>query len=63
MEILPCTMWAVRMPDYFRTLPRGVWALGFVSFFMDTSLEMIHSLLPLLLVGAFSVGITELARR
>lgn len=48
--------------DY--SLPRGVWALGFVSLLMDTSSELIHSLLPLFLVsvlgvGALSVGIIE----
>jgi len=47
-----------------RTLPRGVVALGFVSLFMDTSSEMIHSLLPLFLVtvlgaSALSIGIIE----
>lgn len=45
-------------------MPRGVWALGFVSLLMDVSSEMIHSLLPLFLVGtlgasAFMVGIIE----
>lgn len=45
-------------------LPRSVWALGFVSLFMDTSSEMIHSLLPLFMVSvlgmsALSVGIIE----
>lgn len=30
--------------------PRTVWALGFVSMFMDISSEMIHSLLPVFLV-------------
>lgn len=45
-------------------LPRGVVALGFVSLFMDTSSEMVHSLLPVFLVsvlgvGAMSVGIIE----
>ena len=45
-------------------LPRGVIALGFVSLFMDTSSEMVHSLLPVFLVsvlgvGAMSVGIIE----
>ena len=45
-------------------LPRGVVALGFVSLFMDTSSEMVHSLLPMFLVsvlgvGAMSVGIIE----
>jgi MFS family permease len=46
------------------SLPRGVWALGFVSLLMDTSSELIHSLLPLFLVSvlgvsAMSVGIIE----
>jgi MFS family permease len=45
-------------------LPRGVIALGLVSLCMDTSSEMIHSLLPLFLVGvlgvsAMSVGLIE----
>ena len=31
-------------------LPHTVWALGFVSMFMDISSEMIHSLLPVFLV-------------
>ena len=28
------------------SLPREVWALGFVSLFMDTSSELVHSILP-----------------
>src|ERR671915_2273145 len=45
-------------------LPRGVFALGFVSLFMDTSSEMIHSLLPVFLVSvlgasALLVGVIE----
>lgn len=52
------------MTNNDHSLPRGVWALGFVSLFMDTSSEMIHSLLPLFLVSvlgvsALSVGIIE----
>jgi MFS family permease len=31
-------------------LPRSVWALGFVSMFMDISSEMIHAILPIYLV-------------
>jgi MFS family permease len=31
-------------------LPRGIWALGFVSMFMDVSSEMVHALLPVYLV-------------
>jgi MFS family permease len=33
-----------------REIPRTVWALGFVSMFMDISSEMIHALLPIYLV-------------
>ena len=33
-----------------RRLPRGIWALGFVSLWMDISSEMIHALLPVYLV-------------
>jgi len=47
-----------------RQLPPSIWALGFVSMFMDISSEMIHSLLPLFLVGplgasTFVVGLIE----
>jgi MFS family permease len=31
------------------SLPTGIWALGFVSLLMDTSSELIHSLLPVFL--------------
>jgi sugar phosphate permease len=45
-------------------LPAGVWVLGLVSMLMDTSSEMIHSLLPLFMVGTLgasglAVGILE----
>jgi len=33
-----------------REIPSGIWALGFVSLFMDVSSEMIHGLLPVYLV-------------
>lgn len=35
----------------WRAVPRGVWALGFVSMFMDVSSEMIHAILPAFLVS------------
>jgi MFS family permease len=38
-------------------MPRGVWVLGFVSLLMDVSSEMIHSLLPLFLVGTLGVSV------
>ena len=45
-------------------LPRQIWALGLVSLLMDTSSEMIHSLLPVFLTtvlgaGPLAVGIVE----
>ncbi len=45
-------------------IPAGVWVLGFVSMLMDISSEMIHSLLPLFMVGtlgasALTVGLVE----
>ncbi|MEQ1591172.1 MAG: hypothetical protein ABL892_02170 [Thiobacillaceae bacterium] len=50
--------------DTLRQMPRGVWALGFVSLLMDVSSEMIHSLLPLFMVtvlgaSALMVGVIE----
>jgi len=48
----------------WRRLPAGIWTLGFVSLLMDTSSEMIHSLLPVYLVtelgtSALAVGLIE----
>ena len=45
-------------------MPAGIWVLGFVSMLMDISSEMVHSLLPMFMVGAlgvsvFTVGIIE----
>ena len=40
-----------------RAVPRGVWAVGFVSMFMDISSEMIHSLLPVFLVGTLGASV------
>lgn len=37
-------------------LPPSVWALGCVSLFMDMSSELIHSLLPLFLVGTLGLS-------
>jgi MFS family permease len=47
-----------------QAIPRGIWALGFVSLLMDVSSELIHSLLPVFLVtalgaSALSVGVIE----
>jgi MFS family permease len=48
----------------WRTLPAGIWALGFGSLFMDTSSELIHSLLPVFMVSVLgasmvTVGLIE----
>ena len=45
-------------------LPTAIWVLGFVSLLMDISSEMVHSLLPLFMVGtlgasALVVGLIE----
>ena len=47
-----------------RRLPREVWALGFVSLFMDVSSELVHAVLPLFLttvLGAsmMTIGVLE----
>ncbi|MBI5257777.1 MAG: MFS transporter [Burkholderiales bacterium] len=44
-------------PLHRPALPAGVWVLGFVSLLMDISSEMIHSLLPLFLVGTLGVSV------
>ncbi|HEX8011736.1 MAG TPA: MFS transporter [Casimicrobiaceae bacterium] len=48
----------------WRSIPAGVWTLGVVSLLMDTSSELIHSLLPLFLVttlgaSTLAVGVIE----
>jgi MFS family permease len=45
-------------------IPKGVWALGLVSMFMDVSSELIHGLLPIFMtttlgISAFGVGLIE----
>ncbi len=45
-------------------IPAGIWALGFVSMFMDISSEMIHAALPIYMVTALgtstlAVGVIE----
>ncbi len=44
------------IPDKIE-IPRGVWVLGFVSLLMDVSSEMIHSLLPLFMVGTLGISV------
>ena len=44
----------------WRQVPRSVIVLGFVSLFMDTSSELVHSLLPLFLVGTLGASAVTL---
>ena len=39
-----------------KSVPTGVWALGFVSLFMDASSELVHSLMPLFLIGTLGAS-------
>lgn len=39
-------------------IPRGIWTLGWVSLFMDTSSELIHSLLPIYMVTILHANMT-----
>ena len=57
-------MTTARPTSALRSVPAGVWILGFVSLLMDVSSEMIHALLPIYLVtvlatSALTVGIIE----
>jgi len=52
------------MKGIYRTLPRSIWVLGLGSLFMDTSSELVHSLLPVFMatvLGAsmVTIGIIE----
>ncbi len=40
----------------WRRLPPSIWALGFVSMLMDISSEMIHSLLPMFMIGTLGAS-------
>jgi len=51
-------------PRAYRALPREVWVLGFVSLLMDSSSELVHSLLPVFMatvLGAsmMTIGVIE----
>ena len=53
-----------RLRAAWRTLPAGIWVLGFGSLFMDLSSELIHSVLPVFRVSGLgasmlTVGLIE----
>ena len=43
-----------------RALPGGIWALGFVSLLMDTSSELVHSLLPVLMTSVLGASVATI---
>jgi len=43
-----------------RSLPAGIWVLGFGSMFMDISSEIIHSLLPLFMANALGASMVTI---
>jgi MFS family permease len=49
-----------RDPFQARRLPRGVWALGFGSLFMDASSELIHSLLPIFMASVLGASMVTI---
>jgi len=44
----------------FRSLPAGIWALGFVSMMMDISSELVHSLLPVFMTSVLGIGMVAI---
>ncbi len=43
-----------------RTLPLGIWALGLGSMFMDTSSELVHSLLPVYMTSVLGASMVTI---
>ena len=56
----PTSKNSLTSPDRLQGLPGGVWALGFVSLFMDISSELIHSLLPVFMVSVLGAPMTTI---
>ena len=49
-----------RLKEGASRLPGGVWALGFTSLLMDTSSELVHSLLPVFLATVLGASMTTI---
>lgn len=43
-----------------RKMPGSIWALGFVSLLMDTSSELVHSLLPVLMTSVLGASVAAI---
>ena len=52
-------MHATSSPDR-RKMPGSIWALGFVSLLMDTSSELVHSLLPVLMSSVMGASVAAI---
>lgn len=50
----------VTAPAVLRRLPAAIWALGLTSLFMDTSSELVHSLLPVFMSSVLGVGMVTI---
>lgn len=44
-------------PGILKQMPASIWVLGFVSLLMDISSEMVHSLLPMFMVGVLGISV------
>lgn len=44
-------------PGILKQMPASIWVLGFVSLLMDVSSEMVHSLLPMFMVGVLGISV------
>ena len=46
------------MQHNLKKIPKGIWALGFTSMFMDLSSELTHAVLPLFMVGVLGASMS-----
>ncbi|MCW8806858.1 MAG: hypothetical protein OQK79_01950, partial [Rhodanobacter sp.] len=44
----------------FRSLPMGIWVLGFGSMLMDISSELVHSLLPIFMATVLGASMATI---
>jgi MFS family permease len=51
---------SVPMRSTVRALPPGIWALGLSAMFMDMSSELVHSLLPVLMVSVLGASMVTI---
>ncbi len=49
----------VTFANSFKYIPKSIWAIGFVSLFMDTSSELVHRILPVYMFTALGASVTS----